>query len=234
MLRTSFAPYFCIMKVILTGTTGMVGEGVMLVALANPNVTEVLSVSRRQTGHADPKLKELVIPDFLALDAADPRLQGYDACFFCAGVSSVGMKEAEYTRATYDTTMSFARAFNPDKGKTFIYVSGGGTDSTGKGRLMWARVKGRTENDLNKMPFKRAFAFRPGIMIPVERQKRVLKLYRYLSWLVPVFKLLTPQRICTLQQVGEAMIQAAQKGYEKNVVEVRDIKILAARAHNTD
>jgi hypothetical protein len=219
------------MKVIITGTTGMVGEGVMLECLANPLVTEVLSVSRKPNGHTHPKLKEYIVPDFLGLKANDEKLQGYDACFFCAGVSSVGMKEPEYTRITYDTTMTFARAVNPNPKMSFMYVSGGGTDSTEKGKMMWARVKGKTENDLMKLPFKQAFGFRPGIMTPIVGQKHVLSYYKYFSWLVPVIKLLAPNIICKLAEVGEAMIYAAGHGYEKNVVEVKDNKILAGRAN---
>jgi uncharacterized protein YbjT (DUF2867 family) len=217
------------MKVIITGTTGMVGEGVLLECLSNPAVTEVLSVSRRPNGHAHPKLKEYIVADFLSLQANDPQLQGYDACFFCAGVTSVGKKEPEYTRISYDTTMAFARATGPNPLMTFTYVSGAGTDSTEKGRQMWARVKGKTENDLMKLPFKNAFGFRPAFMIPTAGQKHVLSLYKYFAWLVPILKVLTPNSICTISQVGKAMIAATRYGYDKNIITVKDIKTLAAR-----
>lgn len=217
------------MKIIITGTTGMVGEGVLLECLSNSLVTEILSVSRKPAGITHPKLKEYIVLDFLSLKDSDPQLMGYDSCFFCAGVSSIGMKEAEYSRITYDTTLTFARATNPNSGMSFIYVSGGGTDSSEKGKLMWARVKGKTENDLMKLPFKQVFAFRPGIMIATKGQKRILKVYKYMSWLFPVVKLISPNIITTIKQVGQAMIQAAQSGYEKNVVEVKDIKILASQ-----
>ncbi len=216
-------------KIIITGTTGMVGEGVLLECLASPMVTEVLSVSRKPTGMQHPKLKEYIASDFLALKANDPMLQGYDACFFCAGISSIGKKEPEFTRATYDTTLNFARAIGPNASTSFIYVSGAGTDNSEKGRLMWARVKGKTENDLIKMPFKNVFAFRPGLMIATKGQKNLLKLYKNFSWLIPVLKIIMPSSISTLQQVAQAMINAASNGYEKNQVEVKDIHILAKR-----
>ena len=216
------------MKVIITGTTGMVGEGVLLECLTNPQVTEVLSVSRKPAGISHPKLKEYIVPDFLSLKEPDVRLEGYDACFFCAGVSSVGMKEPEYTRMTYDTTLKFARAVDPNPAMTFVYVSGASTDSSEKGRMMWARVKGKTENDLMKLSFKKVFGFRPGLMVPIKGQKRVLKYYNYVSWLIPLIKLLFPNSITTIAQVGQAMIYAAKNGYGKNIVEVSDIKILSS------
>lgn len=218
------------MKIIITGTTGMVGEGVLIECLAHPQVTEVLSVSRKPTGITHPRLKEYIVADFLSLQANDERLKGYDACFFCAGVSSAGMKEEKYTRITYDTTLNFAKAINPNPQMSFVYVSGGGTDSTEKGRMMWARVKGKTENDLMKLPFKQAFAFRPGFMEPSGGQRNVVRYYKYISWLFPVIKVILPNIINTMSQVGQAMIYAAQNGYEKNVVEVKDITILAERA----
>jgi uncharacterized protein YbjT (DUF2867 family) len=135
------------------------------------------------------------VPDFLLLKEGDERLKGYDACFFCAGVSSIGKKEPEFTRLTYDTTLAFAHAVGPKPAMTFVYVSGGGTDSTEKGSMMWARVKGKTENDLIKLPFKQVFAFRPGFMKAVEGQKRVLKYYKYVAWLFPVIKIMLPRSI---------------------------------------
>jgi hypothetical protein len=211
-------------KVIITGTTGMVGEGVLLECLANEQVSEVLSVSRKSTGMSHPKLKEYVVKDFLELKEGDTNLIGYDGCFFCAGVSSIGMKEPEYTRITYDTTIHFAKILaqlNPLM--TFIYVSGKGTDSTEKGKLMWARVKGRTENDLMKLPFKNVYNFRPGFMKAVPGQKRTLRLYRYLAWMYPILKGLFPNSASTLKQVAKAMIAYTMGGPGKGVVEVKDI-----------
>lgn len=217
------------MKVIITGTTGMVGEGVLLECLSNPQITDVLSVSRKPIGIEHSKLKEYIIPDFSSLKENDETLQGYDACFFCAGVSSVGMKEPEYKRITYDTTLSFANALSPKPQMTFAYISGAGTDSSEKGRLMWARVKGKTENDLLKLPFKQVFAFRPGAMKYTEGQKNLSRMNKFLSWLYPAFKTLFPNTANTLRQLGQAMIYAVQNGYEKKIVEVSDIKILAKK-----
>lgn len=207
----------------------MVGEGVLLECLAQPVVTEVLSVSRKPTGVTHPKFKEYIVPDFLSLKEGDPNLQNYDACFFCAGVSSIGKKEPEFTLLTFDTTLAFAKALTPNPRLTFIYVSGAGTDSSEKGRMMWARVKGKTENDLMKLPFNQVFAFRPGFMVAIEGQKRLLKIYKNLSWLVLAVKLFFRNKINTLHQVGQAMIQASAHGYEKKVIEVKDITILADR-----
>jgi len=218
------------MKIIITGTTGMVGEGVLLECLNHPQITEVLSVSRKPTGIIHPKLNEYIVPDFLTLKENDERLTGYDACFFCAGVSSVGMKEEDYKRITYDTTMNFAKAVNPNPQMSFVYVSGGGTDSTEKGRMMWARVKGKTENDLMKLPFKQAFGFRIGFLIPASGQKRVLKYYKYVYWLFPLIKLMFPNIITSMNQVALAMIYASQNGYDNNVIYMKDIKLMAAKA----
>jgi len=218
------------MKVIITGTTGMVGEGVLLECLANQQVTEILSVSRKPQSIRHPKLKEYIVPDFLSLKENDGNLKGYDACFFCAGISSVGMQEPEYTRITYDTTLSFAKALSPKSQMTFAFISGAGTDSSEKGRLMWARVKGKTENDLMKLPFKQVFAFRPGAMKHTESQKNLSRMNKVLSWLYPAFNTLFPNTANTISQLGQAMIYASQNGYTKKVLEVSDIKILAGKA----
>lgn len=211
-------------KVILTGATGMVGEGVLMECLSHPSVTEVLSVSRKPTGRSHPKLKEYIVPDFLALQPGDEKLEGYDACFFCTGVSSVGMKEAEYTRITYDTTVHFATVLAAQRREmTFIYVSGASTDSTEKGRAMWARVKGKTENDLLKLPFSKVYNFRPGFMKATAGQQNLLPLYKYIGWTFPFFKLIMPNKVSTLKQVGLAMINSTLTGSGKPVMEVRDI-----------
>lgn len=205
----------------------MVGEGVLLECLANPEITNVLSVSRKPIRTKHPKLKEYIVSDFLSLKESDENLQGYDACFFCAGVSSVGMKEAEYTKITYDTTMAFAKALNPKQQMTFAFISGAGTDSSEKGRLMWARVKGEAENDLMKLPFKQVFAFRPGLMKFTKGQKNLSKTQKFMSWLYPLFNTVFPNTANTIRQLGQAMIYTAQNSYEKKVVEVSDIKLLA-------
>jgi uncharacterized protein YbjT (DUF2867 family) len=210
------------MRVIITGTTGMIGEGILLECLRMPEVTEILSVSRKPTGKSHPKLKEHLVPDFLALAPNDPALHGYDACFFCAGISSIGVSETDYERLTYDTTMSFARAVGPNPSMSFVYVSGSGTDSTEKGRLHWARVKGKTENDLMKLGFRQAFGFRIGMVEPAEGQVHVLKLYTYLSWLMPVIRLF-PSMYNTMAEVAHAMYAVCLEGFPRNVIHVGDI-----------
>jgi hypothetical protein len=217
------------LKVIITGVTGMVGEGVLLEALGHPDVEEILTVSRRPTGYSDPKLKEIIVKDFFDLSQIESQLAGYTACFFCLGVSSVGMKEDEYRHLTYDLTMNFAKAVsgkNPEM--TFCYISGKSTDSSEQGKLMWARVKGKTENDLMKLPFKKAFAFRPGFIRSTKEQKYTFKYYKYFAWPYPLLRLLYPAGACTNKEIGLAMIDVATKGYDKPILEVKDIVIAAA------
>lgn len=216
------------MKVIITGTTGMVGEGVLLECLSNPIVSEVLSVSRKQNLICHPKLKEYIVADFLNLKESDPQLQGYDACFFCAGISSIGLKQDEYNKITYNTAMAFAKALLPSTNLTFIYVSGAGTDSSEKGKISWARIKGKTENDLKKISFKQVFAFRPAALIATKGQIHLPKIYPFASWIFPILKLISPGYICTLQQLGKAMIYISTYGYTKDIIEVKDIKILSS------
>jgi nucleoside-diphosphate-sugar epimerase len=212
------------LRVIITGATGMVGEGVLLECLLNPQVEKVLIVNRKHYDLQHPKLQELIVPDFMKLDAVKDQLKGYDACFFCAGISSVGMKEEDFRRVTYDVTLNFARTLsdiNPNM--TFIYVSGAGTDSSEQGRLMWARVKGKTENDLMKLPFKNVFPFRPGFMKPFPEQKNLPSWFKFLGWLFPIVKALSSNSVSTMQQVGRAMIAVSLNGYSKKILEISDI-----------
>ncbi|WP_218625324.1 NAD-dependent epimerase/dehydratase family protein [Mucilaginibacter sp. dw_454] len=216
-------------KVIITGATGMVGEGVMLHCLNSAEVEKVLIVNRKHYEMQHPKLAELLVPDFMNLSAVSDQLVGYDACFFCAGVTSVGKKEPEYTHLTYDTTLHFAEtvaAANPNL--VFTYVSGASTDSTEKGSTMWARVKGRTENALFRLPYKKAYAFRPGVMKPVDGQQSLKGTYRWFLWVIPVVNLFAPKIVLTLHQVGQAMINCVTKGYNKPILEVADIRTAAA------
>ncbi len=210
----------------------MVGEGVLLECLDNPAVSSVLAVGRRPCGMTHQKLAELVVNDLAVLSPSESKaLAGYDACFFCAGVSSVGKKEAEYTKLTYDLTINFAEAFkevNPGKALTFCYVSGYGTDSSAAGKSMWARVKGHTENKLLEMFSEEGkpsggYMFRPGIMKPFKGQKRILKFY--FGWQVtyPIMRFLMPKFACTLRDVARAMINCAILKPAKHVLEVRDI-----------
>ena len=215
-------------KAIVTGATGMVGEGVLHECLLHPDVESVLVINRRPGGVSHPKLKEIIHSNFLDLSSIEDQLTGYNACFFCLGVSSVGMKEDEYKRLTYDLTMNVAQTLSGlNPGMTFCYVSGSGTDSTGKGRVMWARVKGKTENDLMKLPFKQAYMFRPGYMQPTKGLKNTLGAYKYIGWLYPALRSFFPGFVSALSEVGVAMIKVTAKGYHKPVLEVRDIVALA-------
>lgn len=215
-------------KVIITGATGMVGEGVLFECLQNQKVDKVLIINRRHYEFDHPRLKELIVPDFFQLEAFAENIKGYDACFFCAGVSSVGMNEEKYTHLTYDTTLSFANTMagcNPNM--VFTYVSGSSTDSSEKGRLMWARVKGKTENDLMKLPFKAAYNFRPGIMLPFEGQKNWKNIYKLIG---KGIKLFAPRSVLTMHQVGQAMINVATSGYSKPILEIADIRKVAGQS----
>jgi uncharacterized protein YbjT (DUF2867 family) len=221
------------MKVILFGASGMIGQGVLRECIDDAGVTEILAIVRRPIGIDDAKVRELVHDDFFDYSAIEDRLRGYDACFFCLGVSSAGMSEDEYRRLTYDLTMSAAEALlraSPDI--AFCYVSGAGTDSTEKGRSMWARVKGKTENDLLSLPFRAAFMVRPGYVQPGRGVRSKTGLYQFfytiLGPLYPVWKALFPGIVTTTANVGRAMIRAAREGYERRVLEVRDINALAA------
>lgn len=215
-------------RAIVTGATGMVGEGVLHECLQDSRVQQILSVSRKSCGVVHPKLTELIVPDFFNLSAVTHQLTGYNACFFCLGVSSVGLKEPEFHRLTHTLTMHVATLLsrhNPDM--TFCYVSGVGTDSTEKGSAMWARVKGRTENDLMALPFKQVFNFRPGYIHPTPGLKNTKRYYKYISWLYPVVRQLTPSYVIKLSQLGRAMINAVGKGKQRRVLEVKDIMALA-------
>jgi hypothetical protein len=215
-------------KAIITGVTGMVGEGVLHECLLHPDVEAVLVINRKPCGVIHPKLKEIIHQDFFDISPIEDQLSGYNACFFCLGVSSIGMKEPEYYKLTYTLTLNFAQPLsklNPDM--TFCYVSGGGTDSSEKGRSMWARVKGKTENDLMKLPFKQVFAFRPGYMHPTKGLKNVNPYYKYISWMYPFLRVVFPGGISTLAELGQAMINVVRFGYDKQILEVKDIVALA-------
>ena len=215
-------------RVIVTGATGMVGEGVLLECLQNAEVERVLVVGRRTVGRTHAKLSEVLVADFRQMDAVSEALRGFDGCFFCAGVSSVGMKEAEYTQKTYDTTMGFAEALvKVSPQAVFVYVSGKSTDGTEKGRSMWARVKGRTENALGRVGFRGEYNFRPGMMKAMDGQRNLPTAYKMLAWLYPVLRVVWPSAACTLEEVGQAMIHAVTRGYSKSVLEVGDIVALA-------
>jgi len=216
------------MKVILFGATGMVGQGVLRECLVDAGVTEVLSVGRGPTGVQNAKLHEILHDDFTDFSKIESRLAGYDACLFCLGVSSIGMDPERYRHLTYDVTMAAAKTLarlNP--GMVFTYVTGKGTDSTEQGSLRWARVKGKTENDLLRLPFKAAYMFRPSGIQPLHgvRSKTgwINVVYALtaplLSWMVRA----VPSQMTTSEQLGRAMIKVARDGYPKPILESEDI-----------
>jgi len=221
------------MKIVLFGATGMVGQGVLHECLRDPEVELVLTVGRTATGVTHERVRELVHKDALDYGPVATELAGFDACFFCLGISSVGMDEAAYTKITYDYTMAAAKVLlekNPSM--TFVYVSGAGTDASEKGRTMWARVKGRTENAILGMGFERAFAFRPGYIQPLRGIQSKTFLYRAIYAVMrpfyPFWRWATPGFVTTSDEIGRAMLAVAKRGYEKNVVETRDIHALTS------
>jgi uncharacterized protein YbjT (DUF2867 family) len=216
------------MKVILFGASGMVGQGVLRECLLDPGVEQVLSIVRTATGQQNAKLRELVHTDFFDYSRIEPELAGYDACFFSLGVSSAGMAEAQYTHLTYDLTLAAATTLaRLDPRMTFIYVSGAGTDSTERGRSMWARVKGKTENDILKLPFRAAYMLRPGLIQPLHGIRSKTRLYQFfynvLNPVLPLLKSSFPQFVTTTEQVGQTMLYLAKHGYPKPVLESIDI-----------
>jgi uncharacterized protein YbjT (DUF2867 family) len=220
------------MRVILFGASGMVGQGVLRECLLDPDVQAVLSIGRSATGQTHAKLRELAHADFTDFAPLAGELTGYDACFFCLGISSAGMKEAEYRHITYDFTLAAAQVLaQQDPEMTFIYVSGTGTDSTEKGRTMWARVKGETENALLRLPFKAAYMFRPGAIQPLHGITSKTRLYRaayvVMAPLWPLLRALFPRSTITTEQVGRAMLAVAKRGADKQLIENVDIARLA-------
>ena len=228
-------------NVLLFGATGMVGQGVLRECLLDPEVDRVLAVGRSAIGRMvvgeatigqePPKLRELIVPDVADLSGIEAELAGFDACFFCLGVSSIGMAEEQYTRLTYDLTLAVARTVaRRSPAATFVYVSGAGTDSTERGRSMWARVKGRTENELLRLPFKAAYMFRPGAILPLHgvrsKTRWVRLIYLVAAPIVPLWRTLAPDSMTTSEQVGRAMLRVAREGYPKRILETPDINRL--------
>jgi uncharacterized protein YbjT (DUF2867 family) len=218
------------LNVIITGATGMVGKGVLLECLDSPEVDSILIINRSPVDIKHPKLKEIIHKDFFDLSAIRDHLKGYTSCFFCLGVSSAGMSEEDYRRMTYDLTLGFARellSLNPDM--TFCYISGAGTDSTEKGRMMWARVKGKTENDLLSLGFKSAYMFRPGFIQPLKGIRSKTPLYHAIYVLLGVFYPLLkklPKYVTNTVTLGRAMIRVGAGGYDRRVLESIDINKL--------
>jgi uncharacterized protein YbjT (DUF2867 family) len=223
------------MRVVLFGATGMVGQGVLRECLLDPGVDAVLTVGRRATGEQHPKLHELVVADLVDYSAVAEKLAGYDACFFCLGITSAGTREAEYVRITRDIPAAAAKVLaekNPEM--TFILVTGKGTDPTGKSATMWARVKGEAENAVFALPFKGKYAFRPGIIEPLHGITSRTAAYRFFytlfGWLMPPIKALFPDSVTTTERIGQAMLHIARHGYPKAVLESPDINAAAALA----
>ena len=219
------------MKVLIFGATGMVGRGVLRECLLDPDVELAATVGRNLLGIKDPKLVEIAHQDLADYSQIEDRLRGFDACFFCLGVSSAGMKEADYERLTYGLTMAAAETLSRlNPGMIFIYVSGAGTDSTEKGRIMWARVKGRTENALLRVPLE-AYMFRPGIIEPMDGIKSKTAAYRVpymlLKPLLPLLRRALPNQVVTTRMMGQAMLQVARHGYAKRILEIKDIRLAA-------
>lgn len=213
------------LKVILTGATGMVGEGVLIELLQNDKIQSVLVLGRRASGLQHPKMKELLVSDFFSLSENNKELAGYDTCFYCAGISSNGMTEEMYTKITYDTTIHLAKILrNLNPNLVFNFISGAHTDSSEKGKAMWARVKGKTENELQRMFPGKEYNFRPALMQPFPQQKHIYHYNKWIAKLYPVAKFVFPS--CTLQELAQAMIAVTLKGYPTTVLEVKDINQL--------
>jgi len=219
-------------KVIITGATGMIGKGVLLECLDSNAISEVLVIGRNSIGMEHPKLKELIHRDFSNFSDVRSQLSGYDGCFFCLGISAAGLSEERYKRITYEFTLTLAKTlFELNPQMTFNYVSGQGTDSSEKSRMMWARVKGKTENDLLKLGFKQAFMFRPGMIIPLRgvksRTKSYQFMYDYFMWLVKGTKVVSPNSVVDTTQIGLTMINSMLKGYTEKILKPKDMIILS-------
>ena len=222
------------MKIILFGATGMVGQGVLRECLLDAEIEGVLAIGRTATGRTHEKLREIVREDMFNYADIEEQLRGYDACFFCLGVTSAGMTEADYRHLTYDLAVAAGEVLaRVSPGMTFIYVSGTGTDSSERGRSMWARVKGATENALLRLPLA-AFMFRPGVIQPMHGERSKTRLYRVMyvmtGWVIPVLIRVFPKYVTTTERMGRAMIEVAKHGAPKKVLETRDINDLAQKA----
>jgi len=219
------------MNVLILGASGMVGQGVLRECLLDAKVAQVVTLGRTATGQSHQKLREIVHADLFDLSAREDELSGLDACFYSLGASAAGLSETEYARINYDITLAVAKTLarlNPSM--TFVYVSGSGTDSSERGRVMWARVKGRTENALMRLPFKAAYMLRPGLIVPMHGVRSKTTLYRIfytvMTPLLPLLKALFPRSIITTEQLGRGMLRLARSGYSKRVLETADLAAL--------
>jgi uncharacterized protein YbjT (DUF2867 family) len=223
------------MKVIIFGATGMVGQGVLRECLLDPEVAGVITIGRTAPDINNPKLQNIVQPDLFHYTSIEPQLTALDACFFCLGASAAGLSEEQYEKLTYTLTLAAAETLSRlNPGMTFVYVSGAGTDSSEKGRMMWARVKGKTENALLRMPFKSAYMFRPGIIQPAHGEHSRTRAYRIGYALFrpafPLLRLIFPRQLLTTEEIGRAMIHVARRGAPKKILEVSDIAACARPA----
>ncbi|MET0572155.1 MAG: NAD-dependent epimerase/dehydratase family protein [Pedobacter agri] len=213
-------------NVIITGSTGMVGEGVLIQCLNSPEIDAVLVIIRKPCGYNHAKLKEIIHQDFFNFSSIEDQLKDYNACFFCLGISSVGVDNDTYYRMTYTLTLHVAETLSKLNDKmTFCYVSGSGTD--GNGRLNWQKVKGKTENDLTKLPFEQVYHFRPGFIKPIKGQKYAHNFYKYINWIFPIGRKFYANGFCTMTELGDAMINTLSHNSERRILEGKDIIALA-------
>lgn len=213
-------------NVIITGSTGMVGEGVLIQCLNSPEIDAVLVINRKPCGYNHAKLKEIIHQDFFNFSSIEDQLKGYNACFFCLGISSVGVDNDTYFRMTYTLTLHVAETLSKLNDKmTFCYVSGSGTDENG--RLNWQKVKGKTENDLTKLPFEQVYHFRPGFIKPIKGQKYAHNFYKYINWIFPIGRKFFANGFCTMTELGDAMINTLSHNSERRILEGKDIIALA-------
>lgn len=204
------------LNVLITGSTGMVGEGVLLTCLNHPSIEKITLVNRRSIGFTHPKVTEIIHDDFYNLSSIEDKLTGFDACFFCLGISSIGVSESDYYKITYVLTMHFGETLSRlNKDMVFCYVTGAGTDETETSKLSWARVKGRTENELEKLPFKALYRYRFGFVKPVRSQVRTKGFYKYISWIMPIGKNFYPDGFNTLEEVTLSMIYVTLYGSQE-------------------
>ncbi|RNL55173.1 Rossmann-fold NAD(P)-binding domain-containing protein [Pedobacter jejuensis] len=214
-------------NVIITGTTGMVGEGVLMRCLNNPEINSVLVINRKPCGYIHAKLKEIIHQDFFDFATIENQLTGYNACFFCLGITSVGADEETYYKMTYTLTMHVAKTLvKLNEAMTFCYVSGSGTNENS--RLKWAQVKGKTESDLMKLPFEQVYNFRPGFIKPLQNQKHAHKFYKYINWLFPIGRTIYSSGFCTMQELADAMINTLSHTNGRKILEGNDIIALAS------
>lgn len=216
------------LRVLVTGSTGMVGEGVLQVCLQHPAVEKVIALNRRSVGFSHPKLTEILLPDFHQLKTVEDQLKGLDACYHCMGVSSIGADESTYKDITYTLSILLGETMgrlNP--GSVFCYLSGAGTDATETSKLSWARLKGRTENELSKMPFSDFYRYRPGFIKPLPGASHVQAFYKYVNWMFPIGKSLFPDGFSTIEEIGLSMIRVTLKEEEQKTLAGKDIRRIA-------